>query len=285
MKEYVLITPARDEEEFIEKTIQSVINQNVLPKKWVIINDGSVDRTGEIISKYSKDHDFILPLDRPRSEGRNFGAKALAIKYGYDAIKDLSFDFIGNLDADVSLAPSYYETVLQKFTENEKLGVVGGTRYDYRNGNFEKLKSNPNSAGGPTQFFRRKCYDEIDGYRPLRFGGIDAVAETMARMNGWEVRSFPDLEVYHYRLTSSAIGLLRGRFRAGIKYYTIGYHPLFSLLWWFYRVFYYPAIIGSLLMTTGYIWGSMRYQKEVSDEYVKFLRTEQISRMKKGFLG
>jgi biofilm PGA synthesis N-glycosyltransferase PgaC len=282
MKPYVLITPARNEEAFIEKTIQAVIAQTVLPKKWVIVSDGSVDRTDEIVNQYAEKHDFILLVRRSGDQKRNFGSKAKAFEFGYERLKDLEFDFIGNLDADVSFNSTYYESILSRFQDNKRLGVAGGIRYDLRNGRFHKILRSRNSVGGALQLFRRQCYESIGGYLPLEYGGIDAVAETMARMHGWEVESFPELEVYHYRRTGTASErILRARFRSGIRAYLIGYHALFEISRCISRLFRHPPVIGSLVTLSGFFWASLkRYDRPVSDDFVRYLRSEQLARLR-----
>lgn len=282
MKPYVLITAARNEEAYIEKTIRSVIVQTVLPKKWVIVSDGSTDHTDDIVKQYADSHDFILLLRRSADQKRNYGSKAKSFKLGYEQLTDLEFDFVGNLDADVSFGPTYYEAGLSKFDANEHLGVVGGMRLDLHNGQFLRVHPALNSAGGPTQLFRRQCYEEIGGYLPLRFGGVDTVAETMARMHGWEVETFPELEVFHYRFTGSAGGgLVRAKFKAGILAYSVGYHPLFELARCASRLFDQPPVVGSFSLLAGYCWASLkRYERQVPDDFVRYLRSEQIERLR-----
>lgn len=282
MKPYVLITPARNEEAFIEKTIQAVIAQTVLPKKWVIVSDGSIDRTDEIVNQYAEKHDFISLVRRSGDQERNFGSKVKAFEFGYDRLRELEFDFVGNLDADVSFNSTYYEGVLSEFQDNPQLGLAGGIRYDFHNGRFHRLPCSRNSVGGPVQLFRRQCYESIGGYLPLEHGGIDAVAETMARMHGWEVESFPELEVYHYRRTGTASeGVLRARFRSGIRAYLIGYHVLFEISRGILRLLRQPPIIGSLAMLSGFGWASLkRYDRPVSDDFVRYLRSEQLARLR-----
>jgi len=182
MLSYVLITPAKNEEQFIEKTIQSVVKQTILPKKWIIVSDGSTDKTDSIIEKYTSLYPFIELLRKSNSGTRNFGAKAKAILFAYEKLQGLKFDLIGNLDADVSFDPDYYEYIIREFVLNPKLGIAGGLRYDLIKDKFYPLECAPDSVGGPFQLFRRSCYEEIGGYKPLLFGGIDAVAETSARM-------------------------------------------------------------------------------------------------------
>jgi glycosyltransferase involved in cell wall biosynthesis len=282
MKPYVLITAARNEEAYIEKTIRSVIAQTILPVKWVIVSDGSTDHTDEIVKQYADSHDFILLLRRSADQVRNYGSKAKSFKLGYEQLTDLEFDFVGNLDADVSFEPTYYERGLSKFDANKRLGVVGGIRFDLYKGRFQKVRPALNSAGGPTQLFRRQCYEEIGGYLPLRFGGVDTVAETMARMHGWEVETFYDLEVFHYRFTGTAGGgLVRAKFKAGILAYSVGYHPLFELARCASRLFDQPPIIGAFSLLSGYCWASLkRYERQVPDDFIRYIRSEQLARLR-----
>lgn len=282
MKPYVLITAARNEEDYIEKTIRSVIAQTILPAKWVIVSDGSTDHTDEIVKQYADTHDFILLLRKPADSKRNFGSKAMALKLAYEQLTNIAYDFVGNLDADVSFDPSYYEGVLRKFDENERLGLAGGIRFDLVDGRFRKVHCARNSVGGPFQLFRRQCYEAIGGYRPLRSGGIDGVAEVMARIRGWEVESFPEFKVYHYRWTGTASsGIVKARFKLGAQNHSIGYHPLFQIMRCASRLFHYPPVIGSFSELAGYFWTSLkRYEREVPDDFVQYLRSEQVARLR-----
>ncbi|MGH1362061.1 MAG: glycosyltransferase [Calditrichia bacterium] len=280
---YTLITPARNEEAYLEKTIQTVIAQTILPQRWVIVSDGSTDRTDEIAGKYAAEYDFIQLIANDADAERNFGSKSKAIEYGYKQLSGIDYDYIGNLDADVAFAPNYYEQILTKFEENPKLGVAGGIRYDLVSGEtFEKVMCAKNSVGGPFQLFRRECYEKIGGYLPLKYGGVDAVAETMARMHGWQVQSFDEYRVNHFRRTGTAgRGIIHARFRAGIKDYLIGYHPLFQLLRGTYHMLGSPFLIGGAAFLSGYFWAALRRLKRpVSDEFVSYLRTEQMARLR-----
>ncbi len=282
MAKYVLITAARNEEDYIEKTIRSVISQTVLPERWIIVSDGSTDRTDEIVLEYARTHRFIILLRTTVDSNRNFGSKAKAIAFGYQQLTGVGYDYIGNLDADVSFTSTYYENVIAKFKQNPKLGVAGGIRFDLHDGKFEEIICARNSVGGPFQFFRRECYEAIGGYLPLKYGGVDAVAEISARMFGWEVASFPELKVYHYRLTGTANGnLLQARYRCGIRDYLIGYHPLFQTFRALNRLKDKPAFIGSIFFLWGYLKAAfLRHKRPVSGEFVKYLRAEQRQRMR-----
>jgi poly-beta-1,6-N-acetyl-D-glucosamine synthase len=281
-KKYVLISAARNEQAYIEKTIQSVIKQTISPQKWIIVSDGSTDDTDSIVKRYMEKYAFIELLTRTGDKNRNFGSKAMSVKKAYEHIQNVEFNFVGNVDADISFDPDYYENMIDKFEQNPKLGIVGGTRYDRYPKGFVKIQCAKNSVGGPFQFFRKKCFDEIGGYRNLEYGGIDAVAETTARMYDWEVKSYSEYSIYHYRITGLANTrhILLTRFRDGTKLYLIGFHPIHILIKYISRIFNKPIFLGSLFLYSGYFWAAIRkIKKPVSAEFVKFLRAEQMRRL------
>lgn len=287
MSSYVLITAARNEEAYIEKTIQSVIAQTVLPTRWIIVSDGSTDRTEEIVQQYRGEHSYIELLCAANDVNRNFGSKAKAVQAGYARIKHLEFEYVGNLDADVSFGQDYYKNILSEFHQNSKLGIAGGIRYDFCNGKFKRVKNSRNSVGGPFQLFRRKCFEDIGGYKPLEYGGIDAVAEITTRMHGWEVESFPEYTVYHHRCTGTANrSAWSASFRAGIRDYLVGYHPLFQVVRSVYRSFDTTSsvlknVVQNVIRLSGYFWAALRgYERPVSDNFVKYLQSEQLARLR-----
>src|ERR1700691_2440170 len=122
---YVLITPSRNEARFIEETLKSVVAQTILPLKWVIVNDGSTDATGEIMAKYAAQYSWIELVNRPVRKERHFAAKVQAFNAGLERVKQLQYDIIGNLDADVSLDPDHFQFLLSKFRQESRLGVAG----------------------------------------------------------------------------------------------------------------------------------------------------------------
>jgi len=280
-KTYVLITPARNEEAYIEKTIQAVISQTVLPRKWIIVSDGSTDNTDEIVNKYMEKYYFIKLLSIRGDAQRNFGSQVRAINTGYKQLKHKEYEFIGNLDADVSFEPTYYEHVLEKFRENPKLGLAGGFIYEERNGTFKsRVFNSVISVPHAIQLFRRECYEIIGGYIPMKYGGPDWCAEVMAGMNGWQVESFPELRVFHHKPTLTAEGILRCGFRQGLMDYSVGSHPLFEVFKCISRVKAKPYLIYASYRMAGFISGYYRKEKKmVSDEFIKYLRREQMQRL------
>jgi len=286
-KEYVLITPARNEEANIERTAEAVLAQTILPQKWVVVSDGSVDRTEEIVARYAERHGFIRLLSAPKQGQKGFASKVRAFQAGYDQLKDTPYSFLGNLDADVSFGSDYYERILDKFQADPALGMAGGIILERIGDQFVPQRISSNSVAGAVQLFRRECFEAIGGYIPIQTGGIDAVAEIMARMHGWRVRTFSEVPVYHHRRVSTGkASILSTRFHHGVTNYLLGYHPLFQLLSCLYRIFDRPYLIGSALALLGYGWSHVRgYPRAIPDEVIHFLRAEQRARMTLFFAG
>lgn len=279
---YALITPARNEEAFIEKTLQSVVAQTVLPRRWVIVSDGSTDRTDEIIAPYARRHGFIQPVRIDGHGQRTFASKVHAFQRGCEQLEGVAYDFIGMLDADVSFAPDYYEKVLHRFHQEPRLGVAGGIRFDWNGARFVRVACAQNSVGGPFQLFRRQCFEQIGGFTAIPGGGEDAVAESMARLLGWQVASFEAMPVYHHRRTGTAVGKAWGvHFRDGKKFYLLGYHPLFQLVKSVFRCKDRPYLLSGVLLMCGYLAAALRRpEKPVSSEFVRKLRGEQLMRLR-----
>jgi glycosyltransferase involved in cell wall biosynthesis len=280
---YVLITAARNEEKYIEATIESVLSQTILPKRWVIVSDGSTDRTDEIVLRYSAQHDFIKFIRREaKDEGVNFSSKVYAIYEGYDQSKKIEYDFIGILDGDISFTPFYYEHILTKFKENENLGIAGGLVFDKHNDRcIRRSPTDIEYVSGCIQLFRRKCYEDIGGLIPLKEGGEDTVAVIMARMKGWKVEAFDELIVFHHKQSTAIRGVLKESFRLGKLFYSLGSHPLFEIIKSIRSFGYNPFFLYALTRMGGYMWPYFQRQKRpVSDEFVKYLRKEQLSRLK-----
>lgn len=276
---YVLITAAHNEQEFIEKTIHSVIKQSHKPLEWIIVSDGSTDNTESIVRKYSAENSCIKLLTNNRKEGRDFASKVYAINLGLKNIQAVQYDYIGILDADVSFEGNYYSSLIEEFRKNPKLGIVGGNYFDIINGKKVRVQMNPFSVRGATQFFQRKCFEQIGGLIPMKYGGEDAAACFSARMYGWETKSIPDLIALHHRLTGDK-NLFKARFRDGYVEHNLGYHPLFQFVKCIKRVTQKPYFVGSLIRFLGFWFAYIKRRKrDISTELMKFIREEQLSRI------
>lgn len=282
-RKYMLITPAHNEGEYIENTINSVVCQHHLPARWIIVNDRSTDETEEIVKIYMKEYDFIRLLRIDGNKKRHFGGQVRAINAGYEKIKHLDFNFIGNLDADVTFEAGYYEEIIKKFQNRSKLGIAGGFIYEKNGKEFESRPfNNTQSVANAIQLFSRDCYEEVGGYIELKYGGHDWVIELMARMKGWQVQAFPELRVFHHRPGSSAGGIIMGKFQQGLMDYSIGSHPLFEVGKCLRRFKEKPYFLGALFRMAGFIWPYFGNEKrQVPDELIKYLRSKQKQRVRK----
>lgn len=285
-RRYVLITPARNEEQFIEGTIESVIAQTVLPRKWVIVSDGSTDRTDEIVKKYLPGHPFIELVRRPEHAGRHFGAKARCFNAGYETVRGDAYDVIGNLDADITFEKDYFEFLLDRFADDPRLGVAGtpfvegDASYDYRFTSIEHVS-------GACQLFRRACFEEVGGYVPVPGGGVDWIAVTTARMTGWRTRTFVEKVCHHHRPmgTATAGTALRACYKLGRQDYVLGGHPLWQVFRAGFQMTRKPYVLGGLLVLAGYLGAlGRRVERPVSPQLVRFHRREQMQRLRRALL-
>lgn len=279
---YVLITPARNEETNIGRTIESVISQTLLPERWVIVSDGSTDKTDEIIKSYLTDHPWIEFVRMPEHRDRNFAAKVQCFDAGYEKVKGLKFVVIGNLDADISFDPEYFEFLVDKFADDQALGVAGtpfvenGNHYDYRFTSIEHVS-------GACQLFRRECFEEIGGYIPIKGGGIDWVAVTSARMKGWKTRTFTEKTCLHHRAMGTGNGKsMLIHFRQGSKDYSLGNHPFWEIFRAVYQMGRKPFVVGGCCLLLGYVSAMIKGQRRpIPDDLMQFIRKEQKQRLKR----
>jgi biofilm PGA synthesis N-glycosyltransferase PgaC len=281
---YVLITPARNEADFIELTIQSMIAQTSLPLKWIIVSDGSTDSTDDIVKKYLQNNPWIELVRTPVRKERHFAGKVHAFNAGYERVKGLPYDIIGNLDADLSFEKDYFEYLLSKLADNPKLGVAGtpfvedSKHYDFRFASTEHVS-------GACQLFRKACFEEIGGYIPIKGGGIDWTAVTTARMKGWITQTFIEKTCNHHRkIGTGDNNRLMAQFKYGQKNYFLGGHPLWHLFRSIFQMTHKPYIVGGTLLLWGYVWAFIsRTKRPISPELVRFYRTEQMQRLKNIF--
>jgi hypothetical protein len=280
---YVLITPSRNEACFIEKTLESVVHQTIVPLKWVIVNDGSTDATREIVGKYLTCYNWIELVNRPVRKERHFAAKVEAFNAGLERVKQLPYEIIANLDADVSLDPDHFEFLLSKFSQDNHLGVAGTvfhepSGYNSATDSFE----GHTYVSGQCQVFRRQCFEEIGGYVPSKVGGIDWMAVKTARMIGWNTRSFGEkFFLHHRRLGTAERGIVASNFAYGKKDYILGGHPLWQIFRCSYRLTQRPYVVGGVALFAGYLGAFLsRAERPVSPELMKFHRGEQMLKLK-----
>ena len=281
---YIIITPAYNEVEYIERTFKGVLAQSVLPDKWVIVDDGSTDDTANVIQQYAAEHKWIQYVYRAKELGENYYASNVhAIMAGYEHVKTINYDFLAVLDADITLPKDYYEKIFDRFSRDKKLGVASGVYQDLVNGRLRKVLSDRRSTPKAIQVFRKECFEQIGGYLPLKYGGEDTCSCVMARMNGWKSWSFPELCVVHNKPVGMghAGNMLKIRFRHGLNEYGMATHPLFLLVKSLRRcIKERPIISGGLARIAGFLYGyCLREKRQIPDEMVRFIRQEQMGRL------
>ncbi|MBV8205938.1 MAG: glycosyltransferase family 2 protein [Acidobacteria bacterium] len=278
---YVLITAAFNEEQHLEETICSVVQQMVRPAVWVIVSDGSTDRTDEIAMQYAARHGFIRCVRRQRDGHRGFASKVFALRAGFDALTPPAAPFIGHVDADLVFPPSYFGDLLRKFHANARLGVAGGWYVENIGREYRPAcGSSGNSVPGGLQMFRRECFNAIGPLLPIEFGGEDWYAEIRARQCGWQVESFPELRVRHLRARGKKDGRLRYCYREGLAEYAMGSHPLFGLAKVIRRIPSRPYVLCALARLAGFAAAPVLIKRMVPPELVTFLQAEQLARLR-----
>lgn len=276
---YVIVTPVRDEEAYLRLTVESVIRQTIRPAEYVIVNDGSKDRTGSIIDEYAQQYPWIRAVHRQDRGFRKWGAGIIEAFYdGFHALTCQDWEFMCKLDGDLSFEPEYFEGTFKKFAQNPRLGIGGGFLYHIENGQ-KILERHPTfHVRGGAKIYRRTSWDAIGG---LWVGpGSDTVDEVKANMLGWSTSSFSDLQINHHRWTGAAYGRWGGTVKNGKTDYVSGYHPLFVLAKSVARFVQRPYVIGSVALIYGYLAAYLEKMPRVNDpELIEYLRRQQLAKL------
>lgn len=281
---YVLITPAKNEEALIGITIDSVINQTIRPIQWVIVSDGSTDRTNEIISAAVAIHPWITLLALPPRAGRNFAAVVHATEAGKRALTTNAYSYVGLLDSDLRLPLDYFERVMGAFALSPNLGLAGGVAIDIGHSK-DRIPRNRQDVPGALQFFRREAFEKLGGLFAIPEGGWDALTCARTRMLGYETRLLTDLIVDHLKPRNTGEGgFFRRKWQLGIRDYALGYHPLFEFVKCVGRLREPPFIIGSCSWWVGYCCATIqRRPRLIPADLLLFVRAEHKNRLRRFF--
>jgi poly-beta-1,6-N-acetyl-D-glucosamine synthase len=283
---YVVITPARDEAKYIEKTIQSMVSQTERPVQWIIVDDGSTDGTPAIVEGWTSSHPWISLVHRrsqnpaKQSRGRRAReAKEIEAFYeGYRHVKEDDWEFIVKLDADLGFADDYFERCFAEFRADSILGMGGGVICHWIDGKLQVEKNPHFHVRGATKIYRRQCWEAIGGV--VCGAAWDTVDEVKANMLGWSTRSFDHLSLIHYKYTGSANGAWQNAMKNGIWNYVSGYHPLFMFAKSLKRIFEPPYVIQSLGLFWGFLSGYFQRVPQIDDKRViRYLREQQLRRL------
>lgn len=273
---YVVISPVRNEAQFIEQTIQAMINQTVKPSEWIMVNDGSTDETGDIVARYAAHYSWIRLVNRQDRGHRQRGPGVVDAFYeGFGQITHTDYDVVVKLDGDLSFEPNYFEELLKQFAANPRLGIASGQVYHRDGAEWFTEKPLIPCTHGQTKLYRRECFEAMGGIpRSLGWDGID---DWKARMLGWQTVSFEYLKVLHYRPMGAATGSLKSRIEQGQGAYFMGYHPLYIIARGIRRMADRPYVAGGLLMIWGYVAAWLTDQERMTDhELIRYLRRTQL---------
>lgn len=277
-RKYVVISPVKNEAEFIELTIESMIHQTIKPSLWIIVNDGSSDATESIVRKYTDQYAWIKIINRPGEVVRKRGKGVVEAFYaGFDTL-DQEYDFIVKLDGDVSFDPDYFESLLRAFAVDPQLGIAGGGLYEKVDGVNWRMNTAEYHVRGATKVYRRGCFEAIGGLSPSM--GWDGIDEWKALSMGWKVRSFLNLKFMHYRYTGAATGHLKSFYEEGYGAYRMGYHPLFLLARGLRHMIDRPFLIGGLAMIWAYIFAWLCGAEPLAGpQVVRYIRQTQMKKL------
>lgn len=276
---YYIIIPAYNEEKFIALTLQSLVEQTVLPSKVVIVNDNSTDSTAEIVSTFSKKYPFILLVNKFSDAIHLPGSKVIqAFQKGFELV-DAHYDFIVKADADLIFPPNYFETLIRHFKSDDRIGMVGGFCYLEKNGEWilENL-TNKDHIRGALKAYRKETFKQIGGLKPAM--GWDTVDELLCKFYNWKIITDDSLHVRHLKPTGSNYNKT-ARYQQGEAFYTLGYG-------------FFLTAIASLklalrkkkpLLFIDYIngfWKAKRANKQllVTTEQAKFIKKYRWSKIK-----
>jgi biofilm PGA synthesis N-glycosyltransferase PgaC len=276
---YVLISPCRNEGEFMRQTLESVVGQSLRPTRWVIVDDGSTDETPAILIEYASRYEWISIVTRTDRGHRAVGPGVVDAFYsGYQAIDCGKYDFLCKLDLDLLLPPRYFEILIQRMNLDSRIATCSGKSYIRNNDQLVNERHGDDTSLGMTKFYRVDRFKEIGGFvREVMWDGIDC---HLCRMRGWIACSWddPDLRFIHLRpMGSSQQSVFTGRMRHGYGQYFMGTGFLYLAASALSRLNQKPFVVGSLAIMWGWIKSAaLRKPRYENLEFRRFLRRYQM---------
>lgn len=285
-RRYLIVSPCRNEADFLEATVQSVAAQTVPPARWVIVNDGSTDDTLRLLEEAAKKYPFITIVNRQDRGTRSLGGGVVETFYaGLDTVDLKDYDYLCKLDCDLELSPRYFERCMELMEHDPELGNISGKLLlKLDDGRIVVERIGDENAVGAVKFYRRQCFEDIGGFvRGVCWDGIDG---HRCRMKGWiaESREDPDLKIVHLRLMGSSHGSVWiGRKRWGRGKYFMGSAPYYVAAIAAYRMLERPFVVGGIGIFWGYVQAALERAPRVDDpEYLRNLRRFELSSLLRG---
>jgi biofilm PGA synthesis N-glycosyltransferase PgaC len=275
---YLLVSPCRNEADFMRQTLDSVTSQTLLPTRWVIVDDGSTDETPDILAEYAAKYSWIEVVTRKNRGHRAVGPGVIDAFYdGYNTVNPDDYDYLCKLDLDLRLPDSYFEILIQRMEANTRIGTCSGKSYIEEKGQLISERKGDETSLGMTKFYRVSCFREIGGFvREVMWDGIDC---HRCRMLGWVACSWddPELRFVHLRpMGSSQQSIYAGRMRHGYGQYFMGTGFVYMVASSVYRMVEKPYIVGGLAMFWGWLRSALlRLPRYEDTEFRDFLRQYQ----------
>ena len=287
---YVVISPVRDEAEYLDVTIRSVVEQTIRPAQYILVNDGSSDCTLEIIQRWAEKYPWIVAVDKPgatdgspaksltRGRRARQAKEIIAFYEGLTQVTKTDWQYLVKLDGDLGFAPDYFERCLKEFSTDPNLGIGGGVICHLENG-VSVVEKNPQfHVRGATKIYRKSCWNAIGGV--VDGAAWDSIDELKANMLGWGTRSFPDLRVIHFRHTGAANGKWQNSVKKGEWNYISGYHPLFMAVKVGRNLLKYPWITGAAGLLYGYVSAFLTKTVRIDDaQLIRYIQDQQLRRL------
>ncbi len=278
MKYYIVI-PTYNEEKFISLTLQSLVEQTVLPTKVVVVNDGSTDNTKTIIQKFCDTYSWISLVNKTSDAVHLPGSKVIqAFQKGLDTL-DNNYDIIVKADADLIFPNNYFETVVKHFETDDRIGMVGGFAYIEKNGDWilENL-TDKDHIRGAFKAYRKETFEQIGGLKPAM--GWDTVDELLCRFYHWKIVTVETLKVKHLKPTGANYNQA-ARYKQGEAFYSLGYGLLITAI----ASLKLAMRKGKPLLFIDYIRGFHKAQSAgkpllVTKEQAQFIRAYRWKKMK-----
>lgn len=278
---HIVISPVRDEERYLARTIQCMVAQTVKPAEWILVDDGSTDGTPRLIDSAADTHPWIKPLHRRNRGYRQAGGGVMDAFYdGYAAVTETSWQYLTKLDGDLSFEADYFQQCFGHFASKPRLGIAGGTICNRINGALQpESKIDPAfHVRGATKIYRRECWEQIGGL--IRGPGWDTVDEVKANMLGWTTRTFEDLNLVHHRQAGTAYGSWNNLLKNGRANYVAGYHPVFMFMKCVRRALQRPYLMEGIGLGVGYLDACFHRVPQVPDRnLIRYFHRQQLNRL------
>lgn len=277
---YVIISPVKDEEEYILNTLKSVVNQTLKPTRWIIVDDGSLDKTKSLILSFIKDYDWIDLIENDTHDEVRLGGQKVvrAFNKGFKSLNS-DYDFLVKLDGDLFLPKKYFEVVSSLFKKNPKLGLCGGVIFNKINTNFIKERPSTYHIRGAFKAIKKECFEDIGGFREMR--NWDGVDELDAISQGWKTHVF-NLPVLHFKPTSSKYNPLIMSELSGVNAYKMRSSPLLVLLRGLSYVSKSPKFLYTITYFKSYILAFIMREKAILEKDLSdFINKFHIKRILK----